>query len=145
MFDTSANLPCSCYSGNIYQECCQPYHLGDKVVKEAVLLMRSRYSAYALGLVNYIISTTHPNNSDVRANRQAWKKRILNFSKKTSFEGLEVINSFEEEQEAFVTFTAHLKQNNNNTSFTEKSHFLKVDGLWFYLEGQIVFDNRSCL
>ncbi|MDD2950112.1 MAG: YchJ family metal-binding protein, partial [Sulfuricurvum sp.] len=59
----SPNAPCPCHSGEKYKKCCQPYHKGI-LPSNAQKLMRSRYSAFALELSNYIMATTHPNNPD---------------------------------------------------------------------------------
>ena len=43
----SINSPCPCGSGGKYKKCCQKYHKG-ALAKDALTLMKSRYSAYAL-------------------------------------------------------------------------------------------------
>ncbi|MCU1437526.1 MAG: motif domain protein, partial [Naasia sp.] len=50
---------CPCGSGQPYAECCEPLHLG-AAAATAEALMRSRYSAFALGLPDYVRSTWHP-------------------------------------------------------------------------------------
>ncbi len=54
MAKPSPNLPCPCGSGLKYKKCCQKYHKG-ALPSTALLLMKSRYSAYALGLADYIM------------------------------------------------------------------------------------------
>ncbi|RRJ84038.1 YchJ family protein [Aestuariirhabdus litorea] len=49
---------CPCLSGQLYSRCCAPLHRGQKQAGSAEQLMRSRYSACALGLVDYLITTT---------------------------------------------------------------------------------------
>lgn len=120
-------MKCPCYSGKPYTECCEPCHKR-KPAKDALSLMRSRYAAYALGLVDYIIDTTHPKNLDFPKNIQD----LENFCSKTIFEGLEILNFSDEGDRAFVLFKAHLKQQGKDASFIEKSLFEKVDGRWLY-------------
>lgn len=127
---------CLCHSGMPYKDCCGPYHTG-KPPENALKLMRSRYSAYALGLADYIIQTTHKDNPSYTKDLKKWKKGVLDFSKETLFEGLEISEFIDGEKEAYVTFTAYLKEGDKNVSFTEKSHFLKVDGRWLYESGQV--------
>lgn len=125
------NLKCPCGSGLIYVDCCKIYHDGGLPLN-ALALMRSRYTAYFFHLADYIIETTHPQNPNFHPDKDLWKKEILYFSKNTQFEGLK-INKFEEkDMEAFVTFTAYLKQSGRDCTFTERSQFEKVNGRWLY-------------
>lgn len=126
----SANAPCPCHSGKKYKQCCQPYHKGI-VPATAVLLMRSRYSAYAMGLADYIIKTTHPDNPDFTEERENWKRSILHFSQNTEFSGLQIIQFIDGGNEAFVTFEALL----SGGIMKEKSRFLKENGKWLYESG----------
>lgn len=48
---------CPCGQG-LYAECCQPLHVGQQCAKHAEQLMRSRYSAFALQQIDYLLSTT---------------------------------------------------------------------------------------
>ncbi|MBJ7449651.1 MAG: hypothetical protein JHC93_04750, partial [Parachlamydiales bacterium] len=54
---------CPCHSSLDYEKCCKPFHDGIPA-PTALALMRSRYSAYALHLIEYIIATTHPTHTD---------------------------------------------------------------------------------
>ncbi len=127
-------MQCPCHSGKTYSTCCAPYHRGD-AAQDAVALMRSRYSAYALGNAPYILQTTHPQNPECRTPLDQRKKQIEAFCKATHFEDLEILDSAEKDDSATVTFHAHLSQNGKDVSFVEKSQFAKVHDRWFYLEG----------
>ena len=94
--------------------------------------MRSRYSAYALGLIDYILRTTHPQNRDAARPEAERRREIEDFCKTTSFKDLKILDA----QESTVTFTAFLSQNGKDFSFTEKSTFEKVHGNWLYLKGE---------
>src|SRR3546814_15130987 len=50
---------CPCGSGNTLDQCCGRYH-ADTPAPSAELLMCSRYSAYVLGVVDYLQDTTLP-------------------------------------------------------------------------------------
>ena len=126
----SPNAPCPCHSGKKYKQCCQPYHKGI-LPSNALKLMRSRYSAYALGMVEYIIATTHPNNPDASIALSDWQKAIGDFAKTTYFRGLKILEYVDGEEEAFVTFEATL----SDGIMKEKSRFLKEDGKWLYESG----------
>lgn len=127
---------CPCHSGLPYSNCCQTYHLGTPA-PSARALMRSRYAAYALGLADYIIHTTHPKNPGYQKNFEKWKKEIEAFSFHTTFTGLEISDFKEDEDNATVTFHATLHHGDSDASFTEKSRFLKENGKWLYLDGII--------
>lgn len=126
---------CRCYSQLSYEECCKPYHLGKSLPENALKLMRSRYSAYALGLADYIIETTHPANPSYSENKDLWRISIAHFCSVTDFCGLDILAFLDGPHEAFVTFFAHLKQNSQDISFQEKSRFLKVKNRWLYHSG----------
>ena len=51
-------MHCPCGRG-AYAHCCGPLHAGAPAA-DAEALMRSRYSAYALGLADYLLATWHP-------------------------------------------------------------------------------------
>lgn len=50
--------PCPC-GGGAYRSCCGPLHRGNQRAKTAEQLMRSRYSAFARGEIDYLLAT-HP-------------------------------------------------------------------------------------
>ncbi len=127
----SPNSSCPCGSGKKYKKCCGVYHQG-ALPKDALTLMKSRYSAYAAGKSAYIIKTTHPENPDFNTDTKVWKASIDAFCKSTSFQKLE-IRSFEPgESEAFVTFHAHL----GDHVLKERSRFVKEGGVWLYHSGE---------
>ncbi len=125
---------CPCGSMQTYESCCAPFHQG-VLPKKAVELMRSRYSAYALHLPDYIIETTHLDSPSFLKDPLLWRREITEFSRGTRFEKLEILHAEEKEDKGTVVFRAHLFQGNNNVSFQEDSSFLKVNGKWLYLNG----------
>jgi SEC-C motif-containing protein len=128
----SPNASCPCGSKNKYKKCCLIYHKGSKP-KTALLLMKSRYTAFAVGDSTYIVKTTHEDNPDFTFDVKTWKEGIKNFTDATEFLGLEILEFIDGEEEAFVTFKASL----SSGDMTEKSLFLKVDGMWLYESGEV--------
>lgn len=126
---------CPCDSKLMYHKCCKQYHEGTLPAK-AEALMRSRYCAYALGLVDYIMDTTHPEHPDYSTDKVRWKADLEAFSGHTRFDQLKIRDSTDGEQTATVTFTAFLRQADHDASFTEKSTFEKIDGKWLYKFGE---------
>lgn len=127
---------CPCGSEKEYGQCCKIFHDG-QTAGNALLLMRSRYSAYALNIPNYIIETTHPSNPQYSENKFAWALSISQYSKNSIFQKLDILNFKEKNNGAEVTFKAHIMQNGHDSSFTERSYFEKMNDRWFYVGGQI--------
>lgn len=129
-------MDCPCKSGKTYEMCCKPLHDGS-LPDNALQLMRSRYSAYALGNPDYIMRTTHRSNPHFNNNPHQWKKDILAFCKDTQFQDLTILEFIDGPSIAYVTFIAHLTQNGLDASFEEKSLFEKVDARWLYKAGEL--------
>lgn len=99
--------------------------------------MRSRYAAYALGLAEYIIATTHKKNPQYLPDTKQWKKEVEQFSKMTTFETLTILDDEENGENAIVTFRAGLTQNGCDISFLERSQFVNENGRWLYRNGEV--------
>ena len=78
--------PCPCGAG-VYSRCCGPLHRGEKKASSAEQLMRSRYSAFARGEIDYLMAT-HP-EPDVPVQQ---RRRALELScRQTRWLGLTVL------------------------------------------------------
>ena len=128
------NLPCACHSGIKYKRCCRMAHRGMRV-ETPEALMRSRYSAFALGLASYVMDSTHPEGPSHEGDSSAWERSILEFSRETAFTGLEILDASEEGEAASVSFRATLRHGAKDVSFTERSRFLRHEGRWLYHSG----------
>ena len=126
----SPNAPCPCGSHQKYKKCCLVYHKGANP-KTALLLMRSRYTAYAVGDSAYIIKTTHVDNVNYNHDIGIWRDDIEIFCRETEFLGLEIIEIIEGENESFITFRARL----SSGDMMENSRFLKLKEQWLYISG----------
>jgi SEC-C motif-containing protein len=127
------NDPCPCQSGDKYKRCCGPLHRGAPAPSPE-RLMRSRFAAYALGLVEYVLDTTHPAGAIWRPDRAAWAADVAAFCQETDFVGLRVLDVGERGEDATVTFEAQLRQRGRMAPFVERSAFRRLDGRWLYLE-----------
>ena len=123
MKQRAAAAACPC-GGAQYRNCCGRYHQGETPAS-AVLLMRSRYSAYVLGLHDYLLATWHARTrpTDLHDDEQA---RWL---------GLDVRAEQERGDEATVEFVARYKIGGRAHRLHETSRFLREDGRWYYLDG----------
>ena len=119
---------CPCGSGNLLDACCGHYHAGHPA-PGAEPLMRSRYSAYVLGLIDYLVDTTMPV-------QQAGLDRlaIADWSARSTWLGLEVEQSEVfggQPEHAFVTFTARWHDAQGEHSHRERSSFVQNAGHWY--------------
>lgn len=118
---------CPCENGKPYQACCKNYHQGTPA-PTAEALMRSRYTAYALKLEDYLLKTWHP---DTRPN-------ALNLAEEApNWLGLQVKQAkMTSETTASVEFVARYKSGGNRAErLHELSRFTLIDGHWLYESG----------
>ncbi|MCK6261977.1 YchJ family protein [Vibrio sp. ZSDE26] len=129
-FNTS---PCPCGSKRTYQACCEPIHLDHARAKRPEQLMRSRYSAHVLKLVDFVVATYHP-DCQAEESRQAIAESI-----DSDWCMLEVTDTEdgESDTEGFVSFKAYFNDNGQQYCLQEKSRFIKQDELWFYIDGVV--------
>jgi len=113
---------CPCRSGKTYKRCCRLWHSGG-LAPTPEALMRSRYSAYALGHVDYVLRTQTPAPP---------REQVEAFARNTRFLRLVV----EAAEGSTVTFTATLEQGGQDASFRERSSFENIDGAWLYTTGE---------
>ena len=95
--------------------------------------MRSRYSAYAVGAVDYIRKTTHPDGP--HHGRYGQRDEVARFCREVSFDGLRVLASHDAGDRGEVSFWATLSRDGADVSFGERSLFFRVDGRWLYHSG----------
>jgi SEC-C motif-containing protein len=132
----SRDAKCRCRSGRKAKRCCAPYHEG-RPAPTPEALMRSRFSAYALGLAGYIVDTTARGGPMWDDDLDRWRAAITRFSEGTRFLGLRIDDAPPPgPDEGFVTFTATLEQGGGDASFSERSRFLRQDGAWRYHSGE---------
>ena len=132
--------PCPCTSGLRYGECCGPLHRGDREAADPPALMRSRYSAYALGEVGYLLRTLHPGHPD-RARPEAEVLRELRATcTHFKYPRLEVLDWLPaaEGVPARVLFLAHVYEHGKDCSFVERSDFEHDGTGWRYAGGVLV-------
>ncbi|MEZ4238025.1 MAG: YchJ family metal-binding protein [Myxococcota bacterium] len=127
---------CRCHSRRQARRCCEPLHQG-KPAPTAEALMRSRYAAYALGLVDYVVATTDPDGPQWHADVDAWRADVARFCRDTRFVDLRIDDAPPPDGDvAHVTFTATLTRGGADASFTERSRFVRRDGRWLYHSGE---------
>lgn len=121
-------MDCPCDDSRSYDECCGPLHAGKRQAATPEELMRSRFSAYALGDADYVFRTwagaTRPENL-VLDDRVRWTR-------------LEILAAADDE----VEFIAHFVAPSGPGRLHEGSRFVRRGGRWQYLDG-VVHDDSS--
>ncbi len=91
--------------------------------------MRSRYSAYVLDLLDYLLATWHPRTRPAHLAPNEVGLQWL---------GLQVKKHVRQDAEhALVEFVARSKLAGRAHRMTEISRFERVDGAWLYLDGAL--------
>ncbi|MCZ4538298.1 YchJ family protein [Gordonia hongkongensis] len=119
---------CPCTSGLSLDDCCGPVLAGERAAPTAETLMRSRFTAFALGDRNHLLASWHPDT----------RPAALDLDESMRWYRLDIESSsggslFEVEGE--VTFTAHYRRGAERGSLHERSRFLRANGRWLYVDG----------
>lgn len=122
--------PCPCGSGKPYAACCARYVEGGEAVPTAEALMRSRYCAYTLRREDYLLATWH---ASTRPTSLGLADEVP-----TKWLGLDVKRHEQQDGEhASVEFVARYKVNGRAHRLHEVSRFVREQGRWFYVDGEI--------
>ncbi|MGB8651525.1 MAG: YchJ family protein [Mycobacteriales bacterium] len=119
-------MTCPCGLGQPYDLCCGRFHRGQADPPTAELLMRSRYSAFAVGDVGYLLRTWHPSTRPRGLELdegQVWERLVV---LGTSGGGLL-------DSEGTVEFRALYSHRGRTEALHERSRFVREDGRWSYV------------
>lgn len=122
---------CPCGRGVSYGVCCGPLHAGE-AAPTAERLMRSRYTAFVLGLLSYLEASwdasTRPPDLEIDP-EVTWRRLLI--------ERVEAGSPFD--YEGFVTFTAVGRSPAGRFEQRERSRFVRDGaGRWVYVDGEAV-------
>jgi SEC-C motif-containing protein len=115
---------CPCGLGDSYDRCCGRFHAGAPA-PTAQALMRSRYSAFAVGDAGYLLRTWHP----------AVRPAGLTLDPELHWSRLAVLESHGGglfDQAGTVRFRAVYVQAGTRGVLAENSSFVRQDGQWSY-------------
>ena len=124
-----AALGCPC-GGVAYAACCGRFIEGGQVPTTAQELMRSRYTAYTLRDEAYLQATWYP--------RTRPPARLTADQEEMRWIGLDVRRHVQSGDEATVEFVARYKINGRAHRVHEVSRFVREEGRWYYLDGEMV-------
>jgi SEC-C motif domain protein len=126
---------CPCGSGQNFNACCEPFLTEQASPKTASQLMRSRYCAYAMGVIDYLYNTSGPN---VRKEFDAENSR--KWAESAKWNGMEIVKAeggSETDTTGTVEFIAHYAVKENEFKHHELATFEKIDGKWSFMDGKI--------
>lgn len=120
---------CPCGTGLNYGECCGRFHSGAVHAPTAEALMRSRFTAFAVGDADYLLRTWDPDTRPTRLNLDVgltfYRLDILGTSGGGPFDTT-----------GRVKFQAFYKGAASGVQ-EEDSAFRKVAGRWLYAAGEV--------
>ena len=122
---------CPCGSARAYTPCCGRWHAGPEHLQAptAEALMRSRYSAYVLGLAPYLLDSWHASTRP---------QEPLTFEPGLKWLGLEIKRTaLTDPDHAEVEFVARSRLGGRAHRLHENSRFVRESGRWFYVDGDL--------
>jgi SEC-C motif-containing protein len=114
---------CPCGSGATYDACCGRLHRGAASARTAEELMRSRYSAFAVGDTSYVFRTWHPRT----------RPDDIDPDPALTWTGLRIVGAGED----WVEFVASYDRGGVPGERRERSRFEQRGGRWVYVDGEV--------
>ncbi|MEV5833684.1 YchJ family metal-binding protein [Nocardia sp. NPDC052112] len=137
---------CPCRRGEAFGGCCGPVLAGERSAATAEALMRARYTAFAVGDIEYLLRSWHPRT----------RPKTLELDPDQRWLFLEIVRTERGgpfDDTGTVEFIAHYTcggdpripraagprsaAGGRRGSLHEVSTFTRVDGAWVYLDGVI--------
>ena len=114
---------CPCGSGDPFDKCCQPYIEGEKLPPTAAATMKSRYSAFATGNVDYIVSSHHRDTRD-----DVDREEVEEWSTSSEWHGIEILHTEDggvDDETGIVDFHARYSSDGVDHDHLERSTFVR--------------------
>lgn len=122
---------CPCGTGEVLSECCGRYLVGlgaGAAAPTAEALMRSRFTAFALGDEAHLLATWHPETRPESCPLDPgtrWLYLTID----------DVVAGTPFHTAGTVAFTAVYRDADGRGELHERSAFERVDGRWYYVDG----------
>ncbi|MGE8687819.1 MAG: YchJ family protein [Achromobacter sp.] len=122
---------CPCGSSKNYAECCGRWHEGPLAMQAptAEALMRSRYSAFVLDKLPYLLATWHPSTRPAALDPNPPDLKWLGLAVKKA--------QVQDADHATVEFVARSRQAGRAHRLHELSRFVREGGRWYYVDGDL--------
>jgi SEC-C motif domain protein len=120
-------MRCPCGLGDPYDDCCGRYHRGEAEAPTAELLMRSRFSAFAVGDEAYLLRTWHPST----------RPRRVELDPAQDWFRLDIVGKQRGgllDADGTVEFRARYRLGGRRGVLDEHSRFLRDGGAWRYVD-----------
>jgi SEC-C motif-containing protein len=118
--------PCPCGLGEPYDDCCGRLHRGEAAAPTAELLMRSRFSAFAVRDEPYLLRTWH----------RSTRPRRVEFDPDQEWFRLDIVGKPRGgllDADGTVEFRAHYRVGGRPGVQDEHSRFVRDGGAWQYV------------
>jgi len=128
-------MQCPCNPEKLYKDCCKKVHQDIFKATTAQELMRSRYSAFVLGNIDYLSKSHH---SSTRPSKRD-DKETARWTTTVEWVKLDVINhtaGTASDAIGTVYFKAFFIENGSVQIIEENSRFCKENEHWVYLDAQ---------
>jgi SEC-C motif domain protein len=115
-------------------DCCGPILEGIKAAATAEALMRSRYTAFAVGNIDYLETSLAP-----EARHDFDRKAIAHWAKQSQWLGLDILSTeagAPGDKTGYVEFVAHFINDGQRLAHRERSlfRFDEAEGRWYFVE-----------
>ena len=124
-------MNCPCCPERFYEECCKPYHLGEKNAPTAEALMRSRFSAFAIPNGEYLMETTFPGKRKLHN-----KKDLQEWGEINVWRKLEIVRTPDSNHVEFKAY--YTDEDGKPQLHHEYSTFKKLKERWYYVSGKFL-------
>lgn len=122
---------CPCSSGHPLDQCCAPL-LDGAPAPSAEALMRSRYTAFVLGRLDYLDTTLAPEKRD-----EVDHAEVEASSRDAQGLGLEIRSAAEDGDAATVEYVARFRLHGQQIAHHELARFRRDGDGWLYVDGDV--------
>ena len=128
---TSDQTACPCGTAKPYAACCGRWHAGPGALQAPTAqdLMRSRYSAFVLDQLAYLLDTWHPSTRPALLEPNPPGLKWLGLTVKRARDS--------DADHATVEFVARSRLAGRASRMHEVSRFVREGGRWYYVDGDL--------
>lgn len=126
---------CPCGTGKPFAFCCEPFIERVRNAPTAEKLMRSRYTAFVLGAIDYLVDTTAPEKRNL-IDRAIIAEQV----QCTTWTGLTILDCVDgqtQDAEGVVEFEAAFETVDEQCVLHERSRFIQSAEGWYYVDGDV--------